>query len=105
MHPDSTILVVQTLNGYLLTYSVASDPSTRVYQQRFDHSTHPRRRESDDVTRFSPLPDRFPSPDWFRPFCSQDLDTNHRLAPNYGTFDWPTVAELTLGIGLPVLKL
>lgn len=45
MHPDSTILVVQTLNGYLLTYSVASDPSTRVYQQRFDHSTHPRRQQ------------------------------------------------------------
>ncbi|KAJ5370328.1 uncharacterized protein N7496_006420 [Penicillium cataractarum] len=45
MHPDSTILVVQTLNGYLLTYSVASDPATRVYQQMFDHSTHPRRQQ------------------------------------------------------------
>ena len=45
MHPDSTILVVQTLHGYLLTYAVAADPSTRVYQQRFDHSTHPRRQQ------------------------------------------------------------
>ncbi|KAJ5086432.1 hypothetical protein NUU61_007739 [Penicillium alfredii] len=45
MHPDSTILVVQTLHGYLLTYSVASDPTTRVYQQRFDHSTQPRRHQ------------------------------------------------------------
>lgn len=45
MHPDSTILVVQTLNGYLLTYSVASDPATRVYQQRYDHSTHHRRQQ------------------------------------------------------------
>ncbi|KAJ5714146.1 uncharacterized protein N7483_011327 [Penicillium malachiteum] len=45
MHPDSSILVVQTLNGYLLTYTVASDPATRVYQQRFDHSTHPRRQQ------------------------------------------------------------
>ncbi|KAJ5562097.1 hypothetical protein N7535_003445 [Penicillium sp. DV-2018c] len=45
MRPDSTILVVQTLNGYLLTYSVASDPTTRVYQQRFDHSTHHRRQQ------------------------------------------------------------
>ncbi|KAJ5131864.1 hypothetical protein N7448_006022 [Penicillium atrosanguineum] len=45
MHPDSTILVVQTSGGYLLTYSVASDPSTHVYQQRFDHSTHPRRQQ------------------------------------------------------------
>ncbi|CAG8136815.1 unnamed protein product [Penicillium salamii] len=45
MHPDSTILVVQTQNGYLLTYSVASDPGTRVYEQRFDHSTHHRRQQ------------------------------------------------------------
>lgn len=45
MHPDSTILVVQTSGGYLLTYSVASDPSTRVYQQHFDPSTHPRRQQ------------------------------------------------------------
>lgn len=45
MHPDSTILVVQTSGGYLLTYSVASDPATHVYQQRFDHSTHPRRQQ------------------------------------------------------------
>lgn len=50
MHPDSTILVVQTLNGYLLTYSLASDPTTRVYQQRFDHSTHTRRQQ---LARFS----------------------------------------------------
>ncbi|PLB43954.1 DUF1339 domain protein, partial [Aspergillus steynii IBT 23096] len=39
MHPDSTIIVVQTLNGYLLTYTVATDPHSRVYQQHFDHST------------------------------------------------------------------
>ncbi|CRL19646.1 Quinoprotein amine dehydrogenase, beta chain-like [Penicillium camemberti] len=50
MHPDSTILVVQTLNGYLLTYSVAVDSTTQVYQQRFDHSTHPRRQQ---LARFS----------------------------------------------------
>lgn len=45
MHPDSTVLVVQTSGGYLLTYAVAFDPSTRVYQQQFDHSTHPRRQQ------------------------------------------------------------
>lgn len=50
MHPDSTILVVQTLNGYLLTYSVAVDSTTQVYQQRFDHSIHPRRQQ---LARFS----------------------------------------------------
>ncbi|GES61971.1 DUF1339 domain protein [Aspergillus terreus] len=45
MHPDSTILVVQTLNGYLLTYTIATDPNSRVYQQHFDHSTQTRRQQ------------------------------------------------------------
>ncbi|KAF7719320.1 Ribosomal control protein 1 (RIC1) domain-containing protein [Penicillium ucsense] len=45
MHPDSTILILQTSNGYLLTYSLAFDPATRVYHQVFDHSTHPRRQQ------------------------------------------------------------
>lgn len=44
MHPDSTILVAQTLHGYLLTYTVASDPNSRVYQQQFNHS-NPNRRQ------------------------------------------------------------
>ncbi|RAH63954.1 RIC1 family protein [Aspergillus aculeatinus CBS 121060] len=39
MHPDSNILVAQTLNGYLLTYTIAVSPNTRVYQQFFDQST------------------------------------------------------------------
>ncbi|KAJ5995460.1 hypothetical protein N7481_002437 [Penicillium waksmanii] len=54
MHPDSTILVVQTHHGYLLTYSVASDPATRVYQQQFDHSTNPRRQQ---LTHFAAVED------------------------------------------------
>jgi hypothetical protein len=45
MHPDSTILVAQTLHGFLLTYTIASDPNSRVYQQRFDHSQHHRRQQ------------------------------------------------------------
>lgn len=45
LHPDSTIVVAQTLNGYLLTYTVASDPNTRVYQPRFDHSNPHRRQQ------------------------------------------------------------
>lgn len=45
MHPASTILVAQTLNGYLLTYTLASDPNTRVYQQHFGHSTQARRQQ------------------------------------------------------------
>ncbi|GMG06324.1 unnamed protein product [Aspergillus oryzae var. brunneus] len=45
MHPDSTIIVVQTLNGYLLTYTVATDPHGHVYQQHFDHSAQSRRQQ------------------------------------------------------------
>lgn len=45
MRPDSTILAVQTFNGYLLTYTMAPDPNTRVYQQHFDHSTQIRRQQ------------------------------------------------------------
>ncbi|EAW07851.1 RIC1 family protein [Aspergillus clavatus NRRL 1] len=45
MHPDSTILVVQTLGGYLLTYTITTDPNTRVYQQRFDQSGQNRRQQ------------------------------------------------------------
>lgn len=45
MHPDSTILVAQTLHGYLLMYTIASDPNARVYQPRFDYSHQPRRQQ------------------------------------------------------------
>ncbi|PLN79428.1 WD40 repeat protein [Aspergillus taichungensis] len=45
MHPDSTILVIQTQNGYLLTYTIASDPNSRVYEQKFDPSTQTRRQQ------------------------------------------------------------
>jgi len=45
MRPDSTILAVQTLNGYLLTYTITSDPNSRVYQQHFDQSTQSRRQQ------------------------------------------------------------
>ncbi|KAH3347641.1 hypothetical protein KXW44_009658 [Aspergillus fumigatus] len=45
MHPDSTILAVQTLGGYLLTYTIATDPTSRVYQQHFDQSSQSRRQQ------------------------------------------------------------
>ncbi|KKK25282.1 hypothetical protein ARAM_000694 [Aspergillus rambellii] len=45
MRPDSTILVVQTLKGYLLTYNISTDPNARVYQQQFDQSTSNRRQQ------------------------------------------------------------
>ena len=45
LRPDSAIVVVQTANGYLITYSIATAPNSQVYQQRFD-DTQPRRRHS-----------------------------------------------------------
>jgi RAB6A-GEF complex partner protein 1 len=45
MHPDSTILVAETSHGYLLTYTVALDSNSCVYQQRFDQSQHHRRQQ------------------------------------------------------------
>src|SRR5436190_10757459 len=38
LRPDSAIIVAQTLHGYLITYSIATDANSRVYQQRFPHS-------------------------------------------------------------------
>ncbi|KAK2795347.1 hypothetical protein FQN50_009738 [Emmonsiellopsis sp. PD_5] len=43
LRPDSPIVVVQTQLGYLITYSIATDPNSKVYQQRFSHS-NPRRQ-------------------------------------------------------------
>ncbi|KAF3481507.1 uncharacterized protein GIQ15_04266 [Arthroderma uncinatum] len=42
LRPDSGIIVVQTLDGYLITYSIATDAHSHVYQQRF-LQTQPRR--------------------------------------------------------------
>lgn len=48
IRPDSAIFVVQTTNGYLITYSLASDPDARVYQPHFseDASVHTRRQSN-----------------------------------------------------------
>lgn len=45
MRPDATILVVQTLKGYLLTYTIATDSNSRVYQQQYDQSSASRRQQ------------------------------------------------------------
>ncbi|KAI5301884.1 hypothetical protein KEM56_001255, partial [Ascosphaera pollenicola] len=34
LSPDSTILVIQTILGYLITYSIATDGMSRIYRQR-----------------------------------------------------------------------
>ena len=43
LHPDAMILVAQTSSSYLLTYTIALDPTTRVYQHYF--GSQPRRRQ------------------------------------------------------------
>ncbi|KAL4879493.1 RIC1-domain-containing protein [Aspergillus karnatakaensis] len=45
MRPDATILVAQTSNGYLLTYTIATDPNSRVYQQQYDQTSSSRRHQ------------------------------------------------------------
>ncbi|KAL4868329.1 hypothetical protein BDV12DRAFT_103961 [Aspergillus spectabilis] len=45
MRPDATILVAQTSNGYLLTYTIATDSNSRVYQQQYDQSSSSRRQQ------------------------------------------------------------
>lgn len=47
IRPDSAIFVVQTSKGYLITYSLASDPDARVYRPHFpDNSSVNVRRQS-----------------------------------------------------------
>ncbi|KAF2234922.1 RIC1-domain-containing protein [Viridothelium virens] len=43
LRPDSLIVVVQTELGFLITYSVATDPSAIVYRQQQVQATHSRR--------------------------------------------------------------
>ncbi|KAI9684775.1 MAG: hypothetical protein M1829_000150 [Trizodia sp. TS-e1964] len=46
LRPDSAIFVVQTNLGYLITYTLATDPNTRVYKPSFvqSSSTHSKRQ-------------------------------------------------------------
>ncbi|KAL1883885.1 hypothetical protein VTK73DRAFT_7673 [Phialemonium thermophilum] len=47
LRPDSAILVVRTSLGYLITYSLATDPDSTVYKPHFvNHTNVQRRRQS-----------------------------------------------------------
>ncbi|KAG5207090.1 RIC1 domain-containing protein [Trichophyton interdigitale] len=48
LRPDSGIIVVQTLEGYLITYSIATDAHSHVYQQLFLQSHSRRNLPSND---------------------------------------------------------
>lgn len=47
VRPDSAIFVVQTTHGYLITYTLATDPDARVYRPHFgNHTSGQTRRQS-----------------------------------------------------------
>ena len=39
VRPDSAVFVIQTTQGYLITYTLATDPDARVYKPNFDSHT------------------------------------------------------------------
>jgi hypothetical protein len=45
VRPDSQIFVVQTSLGYLMTYSLATDPNARVYKPTFVNNYHHHARQ------------------------------------------------------------
>ncbi|KAK4158197.1 RIC1-domain-containing protein [Chaetomidium leptoderma] len=49
LRPDSAILVVHTSLGYLITYSLATDPEARVYRPHFANHTNVQRRRQNHV--------------------------------------------------------
>ena len=50
IRPDSAIFVVQTTHGYLITYSLATNPDTRVYKPHFANHTSGQTRRSSNFT-------------------------------------------------------
>lgn len=52
LRPDAAIVVIQTANGYLITYSLATDPEARTYQLVFidSHKRHARKRSVSALT-------------------------------------------------------
>lgn len=60
LRPDSAIFVVRTALGYLITYSIATDPNRRVYNSHFtNHHNVQRRRQSHAAGPGGRVPDQF----------------------------------------------
>lgn len=60
LRPDSAILVVRTENGYLITYSLATDGEARVYRPHFtNHRNVQKRRQSLGTGQQGLAPDDF----------------------------------------------
>ena len=53
LRPDALVIVVQTAAGYLITYSLATDPNARVYATQLASSHRHMRNESVDATSFA----------------------------------------------------
>jgi hypothetical protein len=56
LRPDSAILVVRTSNGYLITYSLATDGESRVYKPHFPNYHNVQKRRQNLVSGQSTLP-------------------------------------------------
>ena len=53
LRPDALVIVVQTALGYLITYSLATDPNARVYATQVATSNRHMRSDSIDATSFA----------------------------------------------------
>lgn len=62
LRPDALIVVLQTEKGFLITYSIASDPAARVYQTQIYNTggSHSRRSSRDGFGRPGLAPDTGP---------------------------------------------
>ncbi|KAL2199702.1 RIC1-domain-containing protein [Corynascus similis CBS 632.67] len=49
LRPDSAILVLHTSLGYLITYTLATDPEARIYRPHFTNHTNVQRRRQNHV--------------------------------------------------------
>ena len=49
LRPDASIAVVQTSNGFLVTYSIVIDPTARVYQQIRENGNHRKTTETENL--------------------------------------------------------
>jgi hypothetical protein len=52
LHPNSQIFVVQTTKGFLITYSLATDPTSRVYKTQFAHASGGHSRKNSSISGF-----------------------------------------------------
>ncbi|KAF2866777.1 RIC1-domain-containing protein [Massariosphaeria phaeospora] len=52
LRPDSQIFVVQTALGFLITYSLATDPTSRVYKTHFASTTGGHSRRTSSISGF-----------------------------------------------------